>query len=174
MILLALSTSGRAASAALLKDGAPLAEATRDEGLTHSETILPLTAELLAQNGKYTQAAKNFRSAAPLVLHQSFRTAYRAFEVIPQATTPVLVPFGNGEALIGELCSRHSLQEEIHLLRKAQSCSVALYDNMFRRLKEAGALYEVGKTGALALAPGYYDPLGGVQAEPQELKEIIF
>lgn len=131
-------------------------------------------AELLAQNGKYTQAAKNFRSAAPLVLHQSFRTAYRAFEVIPQATTPVLVPFGNGEALIGELCSRHSLQEEIHLLRKAQSCSVALYDNMFRRLKEAGALYEVGKTGALALAPGYYDPLGGVQAEPQELKEIIF
>lgn len=51
MILLALSTSGRAASAALLKDGAPLAEATRDEGLTHSETIMPLTAELLAQNG---------------------------------------------------------------------------------------------------------------------------
>ena len=30
MILLALSTSGRAASAALLKEGVPLAEATRD------------------------------------------------------------------------------------------------------------------------------------------------
>ena len=51
MILLALSTSGRAASAALLKDGAPLAEATRDEGLTHSETILLLAADLLDQNG---------------------------------------------------------------------------------------------------------------------------
>mgnify|MGYP000799662314 CR=1 FL=1 len=51
MILLALSTSGRAASAALLKDGCLLAEATRDEGLTHSETSLPLTAELLEQNG---------------------------------------------------------------------------------------------------------------------------
>lgn len=51
MILLALSTSGRAASAALLKDGRPLAEATRDEGLTHSETILPLAAELLEQSG---------------------------------------------------------------------------------------------------------------------------
>ena len=49
MILLALSTSGRAASAALLKDGVPLAEATRDEGLTHSETILLLAAELLDQ-----------------------------------------------------------------------------------------------------------------------------
>ena len=51
MILLALSTSGRAASAALLKDGVPLAEATRDEGLTHSETILLLAAELLDQTG---------------------------------------------------------------------------------------------------------------------------
>ena len=51
MILLALSTSGRAASAALLKDDVPLAEATRDEGLTHSETILLLAAELLDQTG---------------------------------------------------------------------------------------------------------------------------
>ena len=51
MILLALSTSGRAASAALLKDGVPLAEATRDAGLTHSETILPLTCELLEAHG---------------------------------------------------------------------------------------------------------------------------
>ena len=51
MILLALSTSGRAASAALLEDGVPLAEATRDAGLTHSETILPLTCELLEAHG---------------------------------------------------------------------------------------------------------------------------
>lgn len=51
MILIALSTSGRAASAALLKDGVPLAEATRDAGLTHSETILPLTCELLEAHG---------------------------------------------------------------------------------------------------------------------------
>ncbi len=50
MLLLALSTSGRAASAALLRDGAPLDEITRDAGLTHSETVMPITAELLSRN----------------------------------------------------------------------------------------------------------------------------
>ncbi len=50
MILLALSTSGKAASAALMRNGTLLAEAMRDEGRTHSETIMPLAAELLAKH----------------------------------------------------------------------------------------------------------------------------
>lgn len=130
-------------------------------------------AELLAQNRKCVKAAKDFRTPQPLVLQQSFRTANRAFAVIPQATKPVLVPFGDGAALIAELCSRHSMPEEIQLLRKAQSYSVALYDHMFHRLQEAGALYAVGDTGAIALAPGFYDPQGGVQAEQKELDTLL-
>ena len=49
MILLAVSTSGPTASAALLKDGAPLALLKNVSGMTHSETIMPLCAELLAR-----------------------------------------------------------------------------------------------------------------------------
>ena len=130
-------------------------------------------AEMLAQNKAYACAAKELRKAQPLVLRQSFRTANRAFAVIPQATTPVLVPFGDGEALISALCSQISMPEQIRLLRKAQSYSVALYDNMFHRLRDAGALYAVGETGALALAPGFYDAQGGVQPEQKELDNLF-
>lgn len=131
-------------------------------------------ADLLAQNRKRANGASYFRETAPLVLRQSFRTANCAFAVIAQATKPVLVPFGDGESLIAELCCWHNMQEEIRLLRKAQSYSVALYDNMFRRLQETGALYTVGETGVLALTPGFYDPQGGVQPERAELPDMIF
>lgn len=51
MILLALSTSGPLASAALFEDGALLHEARGPSGRTHSETILPLAGEALAFAG---------------------------------------------------------------------------------------------------------------------------
>lgn len=50
MKLLALSTSGRAASAALIENGTVLAQALSDTGRTHSETILPLV-DSLFHNG---------------------------------------------------------------------------------------------------------------------------
>ncbi|HOF99493.1 MAG TPA: tRNA (adenosine(37)-N6)-threonylcarbamoyltransferase complex dimerization subunit type 1 TsaB [Clostridia bacterium] len=53
MKLLALSTSGRAASAALIEDGRALALAVRDDVLTHSETILPLVDSLFAEDAPF-------------------------------------------------------------------------------------------------------------------------
>lgn len=53
MNILALSTSGRAASAALIRDGAALARALSDNGLTHSETIMPLVDSLFASNAPF-------------------------------------------------------------------------------------------------------------------------
>ena len=40
--ILLISTSGRAASAAIAKDGITIKQALSDSGLTHSETIMPL------------------------------------------------------------------------------------------------------------------------------------
>lgn len=48
MNILLLSTSGRAASAALSRDGVVLSRAVSDNGLTHSETIMPLIDSLFA------------------------------------------------------------------------------------------------------------------------------
>ncbi|MEG1548197.1 MAG: tRNA (adenosine(37)-N6)-threonylcarbamoyltransferase complex dimerization subunit type 1 TsaB [Clostridia bacterium] len=50
MILLALCTSGPAASAALIVDGSPVLQKLASIGLTHSETIMPLIDSLLCEN----------------------------------------------------------------------------------------------------------------------------
>ncbi|MCR5119888.1 MAG: tRNA (adenosine(37)-N6)-threonylcarbamoyltransferase complex dimerization subunit type 1 TsaB [Lachnospiraceae bacterium] len=51
MKILAIESSGRCASAALLSDGMIKGEYTLDTGLTHSETLLPLTDSLLKGTG---------------------------------------------------------------------------------------------------------------------------
>ena len=52
MNLLAIESSGRCASAAVMRDGTICGEFTVDTGLTHSETLLPLTDKLLCTVGR--------------------------------------------------------------------------------------------------------------------------
>ena len=56
MNILALESSAKAASCAVLSDGEPLASAWQATGLTHSRTLLPMAAEMLA---KVKSAMKN-------------------------------------------------------------------------------------------------------------------
>ncbi len=56
MNILTISTSGRAASAALTRDGAVLRHALRDDGLTHSQTILPLIDSLFESDAPFPLA----------------------------------------------------------------------------------------------------------------------
>ena len=51
MKLLALESSAKAASCAVLSDGEPLASAWQATGLTHSRTLLPMAADLLKNSG---------------------------------------------------------------------------------------------------------------------------
>lgn len=51
MIVLALESAAAVASAALLRDGRPLAGMTLDNGNTHSETLLPMVDSLLSVTG---------------------------------------------------------------------------------------------------------------------------
>lgn len=52
MLILAFETSAKAASAALLEDGCLLGESYQNTGLTHSQTLLVMAEQLLAQCGK--------------------------------------------------------------------------------------------------------------------------
>lgn len=52
MLILAFETSAKAASAALLENGALLAESYQNTGLTHSQTLLVMAQALLRQCGK--------------------------------------------------------------------------------------------------------------------------
>ena len=47
MTILALETTAKAASCAVLREGAPLATAWQCTGLTHSRTLMPMVADML-------------------------------------------------------------------------------------------------------------------------------
>lgn len=60
MLILAIDTSGRTASCALLQDGALLAAAAQDSMLDHSRLLLPLCHGLLEANGLTLQSVDAF------------------------------------------------------------------------------------------------------------------
>lgn len=55
MLILGIDASGRTASAALYQDGLILAEYTTNLGLTHSQTLLPMVAEIFARTEVKTE-----------------------------------------------------------------------------------------------------------------------
>ncbi len=54
MNILAVSTSGRAASAALIRDGVSVRMKLSDDGLTHSETIMPIVDALFSDGAPFS------------------------------------------------------------------------------------------------------------------------
>lgn len=123
---------------------------------------------LLSDNPKRTAS---FKKKPPL--NQSFQEAGEAFEVIPQKTKPVIVPYREGEELIAQLNGSHTMEEEIRLMRQMQQYCVNLYDNMYSRLAGEDALYPVGENGIIALKKEYYSEASGIKTEAGELEEMI-
>lgn len=133
--------------------------------------------DLLSANSKAKEALDYFRKDAgewQLILRQRFREAYTHFKVIEEKTMPVLVPFGEGRDLIAQLGEKRSMKEERFLLRKAQAYTVNVYDDLYKILKNEGALYPVGDTGAVALEEGYYNTQTGLMRERGELLKELF
>ena len=100
--------------------------------------------------------------------------AYSAFQVIPENTVSVLVPFGQGERLIEQLHSTVSMKEKQLLLRKAQAYSVSLYQSTFRRLADDGAVRAIDNGDLFVLDAQYYDINAGVLLTPRELDFMLF
>jgi CRISPR-associated endonuclease/helicase Cas3 len=70
-----------------------------------------------------------------------FRSAAEAFQMIDDSMQqPILVPYGEGEKLIGEL---KALGPERWLLRKLQRYAVNIYTNQFTDLRDRGSIEEV-------------------------------
>lgn len=134
----------------------------------------PSLFSLLSDNERNFQSACGFGNNRKLILHQSFRTAYREFEVIKQYTRTVIVPFGKGNELIAKLECETAMAERRHLLKEAQAYSVSLPEPTFKRLEEAGAVHAVGDTGVYSLDDGYYDRNSGVSVERGELQFLVY
>ena len=104
-------------------------------------------------------------------LRQAFKTAGQLFQAIDSLTSAVLVPFGEGEEIIAQLCGEECLRDPIQakaLLRKANAYTVSLYDYELKKLQAQGALQSVCGGLALALLPDYYDNNIGVITEIKE------
>lgn len=138
----------------------------KDTGLT--------LVDLLSNNPKLRHREKpNCRESIRPPMNQSFRMAGSEFRVISQETRPVLVPYREGEELIVRLNGKHTMEEEISILQQMQQYCVNIYDNMYRRLAEEGALYQIGEYGILVLKNEYYSEAAGVKTEAGELEDMI-
>ncbi|MDL2271826.1 CRISPR-associated helicase Cas3' [Desulfovibrio sp. OttesenSCG-928-I05] len=97
---------------------------------------------------------------------QSFASAAEHFHVIDQASDAVIVPYGEGESLIAELCSTALLYRKKELLRKAQRYSVNIFPHVRCELERQGALHDIQGSGILALDKRFYHQETGVVTQP--------
>lgn len=97
-------------------------------------------------------------------LNQAFQTAGKRFTVFDSDTRDVVVPFGDGAALIGELAAQHPPDAEFlaRWAARAKPYTVAVYRNQLRMLEDVLAEYG----GVLTVPPEYYDAQVGLTVKP--------
>ena len=121
--------------------------------------------DFLSENKKWFELSenKNLKNCA-----QAFKTAGGLFEVIPDGTVGVIVPY-NDEAknIIARLNSDITFAEQTKLLRLAQKYTVNVYPNLFKKLCESGGIYELA-CKAYALEKRYYSEEFGITEDPCE------
>lgn len=92
-------------------------------------------------------------------LKQSFMTAADEFEAIDSPTKAVIVPYGEGAAVIAELCrieKKFDLKAYKKALKQAQQFSVNVFPNVWRRLVDMQAIVEIQGEGIYYLKDEHY------------------
>lgn len=86
---------------------------------------------LFSDNLSFVQG---FSKRYPYRNRAAFRLAAREFEVIEAETTPVLVPYGEGQELINQLLSGEYLKDVSQFFKKAQQYSVNVFPHVKNQL----------------------------------------
>jgi CRISPR-associated endonuclease/helicase Cas3 len=124
-----------------------------------------------------SENSKNIGRNAPLHLKQSFMTAGNAFKAIDAPTQSVIVPYGQGKELITELCGlakKFDAARYYICLKQAQKFSVNVFPNVWRKLLEQQAVYEIQPgEGVYYLDERYYSKEFGLSSEPVSKTEAI-
>lgn len=115
----------------------------------------------------------------PLTLHHAFMTAGRAFKAIDAPTQSLIVPYGDGRTFLAELCAankKFDAADYYKCLRKLQKYSVNLFPNVWRKLQQQNAIYEISEgEGIFYIDERYYSEDFGVCSEPcAEQQPLIF
>ena len=112
----------------------------------------------LSDNSSNVCAEKNNRRTKPFpLLMQSFKSAGQAFQAIDAPTRAVIVPYGEGRELIASLCGEWNSKVMYRTLAKAQRYSVNVFPNVWQKLEQEQAIYEVqAGSGIYYLKDGHY------------------
>lgn len=123
---------------------------------------------LLSINTLSKEEYKRINNTVPKIpFTQSFLTSSKAFRVIDNTTQGVVVPFGEGEEIIKDLCGADDLEKQFDLIKKAQRYSVNLFPYEFRKMADANAIREVQKgAGIYYLDEQYYSEKFGWSDDP--------
>lgn len=101
-------------------------------------------------------------------LNQAFALAGGQFTVFDENTEDVVVPYGEGQRLIAELCSH---PDDLSFLKdwkeRAKPYTVSLYQYQKRQLGSDGLSMV---SGVLVLQPGCYDDRTGLVTEQKRLE----
>lgn len=101
------------------------------------------------------------------MLRHSFKTAAQHFKTIDAPTQAVIVPWGEGEALITEICglSHYETARYRDCLKRAQKYSVNVFPNDWRKLQQQQAIYPIGEEAVYCLDKRYYSDAFGIATE---------
>lgn len=112
----------------------------------------------------------NTGANTPLHLKQSFMTAGNVFKAIDAPTQAVIVPYQQGKHLITELCGiakEFDASSYYTCLKRAQKYSVNVFPNVWKKLLEQNAVYEIQPgEGVYCLDERYYSKEFGLSSEP--------
>ncbi len=129
---------------------------TEKQAGRQSDTLL----NLLSNNSLNVGRDKN-----GIQLQQSFKTAGRAFKAINAPTQAVIVPYGKGKKIIGELCADFEPTRAWNLLKQAQKYSVNVFPNNWEKLKHANAVFPIQGEEIYYLDERFYSDNFGLATE---------
>ncbi len=113
-------------------------------------------------------------SASAITFKQSFLSASKAFRAIDSLTQGVIVPHGEGNDIIIELCGAYDIEKQYGLIKKAQRYSVNLFPHEFKKMADKNAIREVQKgAGIFYLDKEYYSEKFGWSDNPVNGMEFL-
>ena len=117
--------------------------------------------ELLSTNMQFLSNA-----SSPYMLNQAFRTAGEWFEVFDSSSESVLVPFGEGKSIIGELpekLPRYDLSHVATLLENAKPYTISVTSGQIERMQKKGMLFTRLDGSVYVLNDDCYDEHIGIK-----------
>ena len=147
-----------------------------DRQIGRSDSLLNLLSDNEKSQATYTDRWQQ-QGKIPL-LSQSFMEAGKQFKAIDAPTEAVIVPFGAGKKIIAELCAvdaEFNAEKYYELLRQAQSYSVNVFPNVWKKLQENNAIHEIQPgLGIYHLNERYYSADFGLSDQPVALMENYY